>query len=234
MQKDNRVQILVADDEEILRRNVCRALHSVPHFAVAGEAATGREAVRFVEEYESVVDIVLMDIEMETGNDGLTAAAKIHEISPETAVIMLTVHEDESTVFESYLIESVRDFVVKSYNNDEVLATIQRVYQELLRSKSANQKLRAEFQRLKNNEHSLLLAINLLSQLTPTEKEIIRLKLLGLSTRKIAASRMVEESTIKSQINSMLKKLGYSKSSQVTDLIRELKLEDIFTDTGIR
>lgn len=230
MEKESKARILVVDDEEILRRNVCQTICSVTNFELVGEAATGREAVDFVRGHPADLDIVLMDIEMESGNDGLTAAAEIYQINPEIAVIMLTVHEDEATIFESYLIESVRDFVVKSYHNDEVVATVQRVYQELLQSKSANQKLRSEFQRLKNNEQSLLLALNLLSQLTHSEKVIIQFKLQGLSTRQIAQKRTVEESTIKSQINSMLKKLGYAKTSQVTELIRTLKLEHIFLD----
>lgn len=230
MKTDNNVSILVADDEEILRRNVCRTIQNTPGFVLAGEVASGRDAVSFIRNQAAAVDIVLMDIEMETSDDGLVAAAEIHLLDPEIAVIMLTVHEDEDTVFQSYLVESVRDYVVKSIHSSEVIATIERVRQEQLQSKSANQKLRAEFQRLKNNEESLLLILNLLMQLTQSERAIIQLKLKGLSTRQIAAERMVEESTIKSQINSMLKKLGYKKTSQVTDLIRSLKLEHVFFD----
>lgn len=225
-QESHPVRILVAEDEPALRRSICRAVRSVPEFRLAGDLASGREAVNFVR--RNPVDIVLMDIEMESNNDGLAAAEAIYEIDPRVAVIVLTVHEDENTIYRAYCVSSVRDYVIKSGSNDEVISALRRVHQMRLQADSANDKLRHEFRRLKRNEESLIMAIDLLSRLTPSEKGILRLKLDGCSNRQIAEKRAVEEGTIKSQIGGMLKKLGYKKSSQVTELIRQLRLEQFF------
>ncbi|HHU18559.1 MAG TPA: response regulator transcription factor [Clostridiales bacterium] len=230
MKKENIIRILVADDEPIIRRSICKTIRSIPQFFLAADVSSGAGAVKFIEEHPFDVDVILMDIAMDSADDGLLAAKKIYEINPEIIVIMLTVLEDEHTIFKAYCIDSIKDYVVKSFDNHEIVAAIQRSFQDYHHSSSANQKLRSEFKRLKQSEHSLFMAVRILSQMTPSEKEIIILKLDGLSTRQIAKKRMVEESTIKSQINTMLKKLGFTKSSQIIKLIRELKLEELFKD----
>ena len=118
--------------------------------------------------------------------------------------------------------------MVKSYRPDAILTAIRRVAEDSQAILSANEKLRYEFQRLKKNEQSFLQALELFSRLTPTERTILSLKMQGMSTRQIAQSRMVEEGTIKAQINNMLKKFSVHKTSEIIDLIHSLKLENLF------
>lgn len=221
------IRVLVADDEFILRRSLCQTLTQCPDMELVGQAESGQAAVEFIQ-HNPAPDIVLMDVEMETSDDGLQAAAIISKICPEISIIMLTVHEDEQTIYNSYCIPSVKDYVVKSYRSDVILSAIRRVSEDAQALSSANAKMRYEFQRLKQNEHSFLQALELFSRLTPTERDILALKLQGMSTRQIAKNRMVESSTIKTQINTMLKKFSFQKTSEIIDLIHTLKLEDLF------
>lgn len=222
------IKILLADDEIFIRKNIAKSIQAIGHFEIVGEVSSGTEAEAFVA--SNRVDLVIMDVEMDSSNDGLTSAYNLSMEHPETAVIMMTVRDDDNTIYNSYCIPSVRDYVVKSYNNDELIAAIQRTVEELRKNHSANQKLREEFKRLKKTETSLLFALSLLSGLTASEKEIIALKLDGVSNRQIAKLRFVSEGTVKTQITTLLKKLGYKKTSQVTDLIHELKIEHFFKE----
>lgn len=221
------IQVLVADDEPLLRRSLCRTLAQCPDIELAGQVESGRSAIDFLQN-NPLPDVVLMDIEMESNDDGLLAAATICKEFPQISIIMLTVREDEQTIYDSYCIPAVKDYVIKSYRPDAILAAIRRVSEDCQDITSANEKLRYEFQRLKKNEHSFLHALELFSRLTPTEKTILSLKMQGLSTRQIAQSRMVEEGTIKTQINNMLKKFSVHKTSEIIDLIHSLKLEHLF------
>lgn len=222
------IKILLADDEIFIRKNIAKSLRAIDNFEIVGEVSSGKEAEAFVAANQ--VDIVVMDVEMDSSNDGLTAAYSLSMEHPETAIIMMTVRDDDNTIYNSYCIPSVRDYVVKSYNNDELVAAIQRTVEELRKNHSANQKLREEFKRLKKTEASLLFALGLLSKLTASEKEIIALKLDGVSNRQIARLRFVSEGTVKTQITTLLKKLGYKKMSQVMELIRELRIEEFFRE----
>lgn len=224
--KPETIKILLADDELFIRKNIAKSLLAVDHFELAGEVSSGKEAEDFLSKHQ--VDIVVMDVEMDSSDDGLTSAYAISMKYPETAVIMMTVRDDDNTIYNSYCIPAVRDYVVKSYNNDELIAAIMRTSEELLKNHSANQKLREEFKRLKKTETSLLFALGLLSKLTASEKEIIAMKLDGVSNRQIAKLRFVSEGTVKTQITTLLKKLGYKKMSQVVDLIHDLKIEHFF------
>lgn len=220
------IRILLVDDEIFIRKNIAKSIQATGHFEIVGEVSSGKEAEAFVAANQ--VDLVIMDVEMDNSNDGLTSAYSISMEYPETAIIMMTVRDDDNTIYSSYCIPSVRDYVVKSYNNDELIAAIQRTVEEIRKNHSANQRLREEFKRLKKTETSLLFALGLLSRLTASEKEIIALKLDGVSNRQIAKLRFVSEGTVKTQITTLLKKLGYKKTSQVIELIHELKIEHFF------
>ncbi len=225
--KNTPIQVLIADDEPILRRSLCRTISQCSDIELAGQADSGRSAVEFLQ-HNPLPDVILMDIEMESSDDGLQAAAVISKSFPQVSIIMLTVREDEQTIYDSYCIPAVKDYVVKSFRPDAILTAIRRVAEDSQAILSANEKLRYEFQRLKKNEQSFLQALELFSRLTPTERTILSLKMQGMSTRQIAQSRMVEEGTIKAQINNMLKKFSVHKTSEIIDLIHSLKLENLF------
>lgn len=85
-----------------------------------------------------------------------------------------------------------------------------------------------EYKRLQESEKSLLFFVNNLSNLTKTERELIRLLLENNKVKKIAEVRGVEVVTIKSQINTLLKKLGASRTKEITKTIRNLNLTHLF------
>lgn len=85
-----------------------------------------------------------------------------------------------------------------------------------------------EYARLQKSEQSLLFFINNISRLTASEREIIRLLLEGRKVHEIAGIRCVENSTIKTQIKSLLGKFRCSRTKEIVQVIRELNIEHLF------
>jgi DNA-binding NarL/FixJ family response regulator len=103
------MRILIADDHALVRRFVREALED-KGWEVCGEAATGREAVAMTAEQKP--DLVVLDLSMPE-MDGLRAAQEIHNLHPEIAMIVLTMHESPELRREA-LLKGVRTCVLKS------------------------------------------------------------------------------------------------------------------------
>lgn len=102
-------RILVADDQELVRRRVCSTLTARSDFEVCGEASNGKEAVEKFKELKP--DLVILDITMPLMN-GLEAARAIHSFSPNTPVVILSVHKSKQLIEEARRV-GVRGYVTK-------------------------------------------------------------------------------------------------------------------------
>jgi len=221
------INVLIAEDHEILRQDFSEMIEGSARMTLVGAAATGDEAVDLA--MVTAADIVLMDIEMASHQDGIEAAHRLSLLKPDIGVIFLTVHEDDETIYKAYTLSNARDYLVKSAEHAEILRSIEDAYEEQTRgSSSMASKLQSEFSRLKQTETSLLFFMNILSQLTQAEREIIKLLLKGCKVDEIARLRMVEPVTIKSQINTLLKKFGMKRTKEIANLIRRLNVTFLF------
>ena len=108
------------------------------------------------------------------------------------------------------------DHIRKAYRGVSVLDS--RIQQSIMR----------EYTRLRKSEHSLVFLLNNVTQLTPTEKEIVSLLLEDKKVREIAQLRNVELVTVKTQIKSLLNKFGCHRSREIVELIRQMNLESFF------
>ncbi len=115
------LRILVAEDFDILREDLCETLEAQQDMTVAGSAATGGEITRLA--LETDFDLVLMDIEMENITAGITATEVIREKKPEAMVIFLTAHETENTILTAMATGAV-DYVVKGCSDEALLRHI--------------------------------------------------------------------------------------------------------------
>jgi len=221
------IRVLIAEDHEILRQDFSEMIEGSERMTLIGTAATGDEAVELV--MHTAVDIILMDIEMASHQDGIEAAHRLSALAPNVGIIFLTVHEDEETIYKAYTLSNARDYLVKSAEHKEILRSIEDAYAEQTHgSSSMAHKLQSEFSRLKQTETSLLFFMNILSQLTQAEREIIQLVLKNYKVNEIARLRMVEPVTIKSQINTLLKKFGMKRTKEIANLIRRLNVTFLF------
>lgn len=221
------IKVAVAEDHDILRQDFTEMIESCPQMEWAGSVATGNKAVELA--LQTDLDIILMDIEMESHQDGIEAANRLSVLKPELGIIFLTVHEDDETIYKAYSLSNARDYLVKSAEHDEIIRAIETAYfEQTYGSHSMASKLKSEFSRLKQTESSMISFMSILSQLTQAEREIIKLLLTGCKLEDIARLRMVETVTIKSQINTLLKKFRMNRTREIVSFIRELHVSFIF------
>lgn len=220
------IKILVAEDFDLIREDLCDTLSSQEDMRVVGQAASGAEAVALAG--TTGCELILMDIEMETTTAGIRAAEQILEEHPDMMVIFLTAHETENMILTSMGAGAV-DYIVKGCPDEELLMHIRSAAagRPMLDAKIQNMLLK-EYSRLRASEKSLLFFINSVSKLTSAERDLVRLLLDGKKVREIADIRCVEVTTVKTQIKGLLRKFGCARTRDIVDLIRELNVAHLF------
>lgn len=220
------ISILIADDFELLREDMKDLINAQPDMRVVGEAASGAAIVELARSVKS--DIILMDIEMENMSAGIAAAEAIRDADPGRTILYLTAHDTEKMILTAMGTGAV-DYIVKGCPDDEVLAHIRSAAagRPMLDAKVQNTVMQ-EYNRLRRSERSLLFFINNVSQLTATERELVRLLLEGKKVKEIAAARCVEVVTVKTQIKGLLHKFGCSRTKEIVEMIQQLGITHLF------
>jgi len=190
-----KIKILIADDFSLLREDLSELINRQPDMEVVGEASSAREIISLAGNVS--YDIILMDIEMEVMNAGIIATQKIREENPEANIIFLTAHETREFIVTA-MGAGASDYMVKGCEDQEILHHIRCAYEgNPVMQSNIHETIMQEFARLQKSERSLLFFINNISNLTPTEIELMRLLLQVYKVNKIAGIRSVEASTIK-------------------------------------
>ncbi|MGJ9407058.1 response regulator [Nesterenkonia aurantiaca] len=117
------LRVLIADDHPVVRFGLRALIETLEGLEVAGEAADGESAVREAQILRP--DVVLMDVRM-PGLDGVEATRRIRAAAPETAVLMLTMYDDDATVFTA-MQAGARGYLLKGAEQDEIDAAIRAV-----------------------------------------------------------------------------------------------------------
>lgn len=221
-----KIKILIADDFSLLREDMSELINRQPDMEVVGEASSAREIISLAGNVS--YDIILMDIEMEVMNAGIIATQKIREENPKANIIFLTAHETREIVVTA-MGAGASDYMVKGCEDQEILHHIRCAYEgHPVMQSNIHETIMQEFARLQKSERSLLFFINNISNLTPTEIEMIRLLLQGYKVNQIAGIRNVEASTIKTQVKGLLRKFGCNRTKEILQLIHDLKIEHLF------
>jgi DNA-binding NarL/FixJ family response regulator len=117
------VRVVIADDHPVVRDGLSALLDSVPSLTVAGTASSGREAVRAAVTLHP--DVLIMDIQM-PDLGGIAATAEIARAAPAVAVLMLTMFDDDDSVFAA-MRAGARGYVLKGAQQDEIVRAIHSV-----------------------------------------------------------------------------------------------------------
>ncbi|MBP1964894.1 response regulator transcription factor [Paenibacillus aceris] len=217
------IRIIVAEDLDVLREHFCELIDREDDLKVIGQASCGKEVLKLIAEL-GAPELILMDIEMEMRHDGIITAQKVLELHPQTRIVFLTVHEDDETVFSAFETGAV-DYVLKTSSSEAIIQSIRSAHAGNVQVRPEfAYKIKNEFSRIRRNQESLLNSTLILSQMTPSELVILDLLLRDMKLTEIAKERQVELSTIKSQINVILKKFNKKRTKEVTALLRELNV----------
>ena len=219
------IRILLADDNAEIRSYFRGILEREPGFSIIGEAGSGRECILLAQEHRP--DIILMDIQMETETAGIEATRYIHEKLPECKIIILTIHSDDEMLFQAYSVGAM-DYIVKTDSISKIVSSIENVSRNQLQLRSdVATKIVSEFQRIRNERASLLYTLNILTKMTNSEFEVLCCIFNGNTYKEVAKTRFVSEVTIKSQVNSILKKFDMKRMKDVIELLNQVDFSQI-------
>jgi len=216
-----RIRVLLADDH-VLTRQGLRALFAREHdIEVVGEVSTGREAAELAEKLQP--DVVLMDVVMEEG-DGIEATRAIRQRCPKTQVLILTVHADQE-LFRRAIAAGAVGYVLKDISPENLVRAIRAVYSgKTMVSPRILRGLIEEMQR--QAEEGRLGGIRRVHGLTEREVEVLLAVAQGCSDKEIAAQLFVSQSTVKTHLRSIYRKLGVRNRAQAAAWAVEKGLGD--------
>jgi DNA-binding NarL/FixJ family response regulator len=201
------IRVLIADDHALFREGIRRLLSASPEIETVGEAKSGEEAVRLVEDLAP--DVVLLDIMM-PGMSGIDVARVIHTTSPRTRVIILTVHATEEFLFEA-IKAGAMGYLLKDASSDELLRAIRLVAQgEGLLAPGLAAKVFKEFARVAASQE----LAPVVTLLTDREAEILKHVTAGLANKEIARTLNISERTVKNHLTNIMEKLHVNSRTQ--------------------
>ncbi|MGN6713927.1 two-component system, NarL family, response regulator LiaR [Anaerocolumna jejuensis DSM 15929] len=218
------IHVLIAEDMEPIRKRYVKMLSETDDIEVIADVSNSEEAIE--QTILKQPDIILMDIEMEKKDAGLRASKELLLQFPDLKIIILTVYEEDELIYTAFQF-GVCDYILKNAKQEEVVTSIRNVYEGRtpLRPELAT-KILGEFKRVKAYESSFLYAVNIVTSLTETELEILKLLMKHTSRKDICRIRYVEMSTVKTQIRNILRKFNKKSIEEVIGMIDSMNLYD--------
>jgi DNA-binding NarL/FixJ family response regulator len=192
------IRILLADDQALVRGGFRLILDAEPDIEVVAQAADGEEAVERA--ITTLPDLVLMDIRMPT-LDGIEATRRLLERVPSTRVLILTTFDLDEYVVDAFR-AGASGFLLKTAPPQQLVAAVRTIQEgDALLTPASTRRLIEQVARPRTNAPAL-------EHLTTREHDVLRLLARGHTNAEIAKELVVEPSTVKSHVASLLSKLG--------------------------
>lgn len=209
-------RILIVDDHQLAREGL-KAVLAGPDIEIVEMVASGEEAVEQVRRHQP--DIVLMDIRLGAGIDGLEATRQIVALGLGTRVLMLTLHEMPAYVREA-LAAGAAGYILKDAAIAELKAAIAQVRagQSAVSLDLVNAAMRAA--PLPGREADLA------RMLTGRERDVVALVAEGLTNKEIGRRLVISPATVKVHVERIIGKLGVADRTQAAVLITQMRRED--------
>lgn len=193
-----KISVLLVDDHNLVRRGFRRMLEDESDMNVVGEASNGTEAQELARKLKP--QVILMDCAL-PGENGITAARNILQFLPETAVLMLSMHSEETLVRQS-LEAGARGYVLKNAGDFDLAAAIRKVLE-------GDIVLDPQVKRVESlkGERS--------AGLTARELEVLQLIAMGKSNKEIASDLDLSVNTVAVHRANIMNALGLHKTAEL-------------------
>ncbi|GAA0318996.1 two-component system response regulator DegU [Bacillus carboniphilus] len=209
--------IVIIDDHQLFREGVKRILEFEPSFKVVAEGDDGAEAVELIQKHNP--DVVIMDINMPQTN-GVEATRQLIEQNPDTKVIILSIHDDETYVTHA-LKTGAMGYLLKEMDADALIDAVKVVADggSYLHPKITHNLVK-EYRRLATDEENPSYQVNFtevqrpLHLLTRRECEVLQMLADGKSNRGIGETLFISEKTVKNHVSNILQKMNVNDRTQ--------------------
>lgn len=187
------ISILLVDDHLVVRSGLAALLGTQPDLEVVAEAQTGEQALELAAATE--IDVVVMDLAMGAGMDGIAATKALRALKPDVAVLIFTTYDSDSDIVRAVDAGAI-GYLFKDANPLEIFAAIRGANNgQSHMSQPVATKL---FAQMRNPENAL----------TPREAEILSLLSKGLSNKELSKQLFISEATVKTHLAHVFSKLG--------------------------
>jgi DNA-binding NarL/FixJ family response regulator len=200
------LEILIADDHEVVRLGLRTLVDNHPDFSVVAEAATVKDAVRKALLLHP--DVVVMDIRL-LGGSGIDACEQIVERLPDAKVIMLTSYAEDEMLFDA-IAAGACGYVLKQIGNEDLVRALETVARgEALLDPALTQRVFDRVREAARREHGEAFA-----DLTDQEMRVLSLVAEGKTNREIADELYLGEGTVRNYVSNILGKLDLSNRTE--------------------
>lgn len=196
------IRVVLVDDHHVVRRGLQSYLETQPGIAIVGGASNGEEVLEKIERW--LPDVVVMDMLMPGGIDGIETTRRLREITPHTQVVVLTAFTDDARVIGALRAGAI-GYIRKESDPAMLLTAIRAAVQ----GQSTIDPTIAESV-LEEMSHTPLPGL----ALTERETEVLRQLANGLTNKQIADALVIGEETVKTHVGNILSKLHLSHRSQ--------------------
>jgi two-component system NarL family response regulator len=212
-------RVLIVDDHELARAGLRSMLARASGLVVVGEASNTADALELCTQFQP--DLVLMDIRM-PGQDGVDAIASIRAVCPATKIVMVTIHDDPSSVARA-IAAGASGYVLKDATRKELLDAVRRVLRgENVLDPQLTYQLVQEIVAKPESP-----AVPLIEPLTSRERDVLRLIVDGWTNPEIASALGIGKGTVKSHVQRIIAKLDAIDRTQAAVRAIQLGLIDV-------
>jgi two-component system response regulator DevR len=212
------LNILLADDHEVVRLGVRALIERQPQMKVVAEASTVQEAITLTEALAP--DVVVLDIRM-PGGDGLHACHEIKERRPSTKIIVLTSFPDDEILIDAIAC-GADGYVLKQIGSDDLIQALERVGRgESLLDPALTERVFAKVREARRRERAHAFA-----ELTGQEMQILALIAQGKTNREIGTEVLLSSKTVRNYVSVILGKLNLSSRAEAAAYAARHRVED--------
>ncbi|MBT2514849.1 response regulator transcription factor [Arthrobacter sp. ISL-30] len=200
------ISVVLVDDHLVVRSGLRALLGTQADIAVVAEASTGEEGLAAAAEHTP--DVVMMDLAMGPGLDGIEAIRKLRQANPRQAVLVFTTYDSDADIVRA-VDAGAMGYLLKDAAPEEIFSAIRGAVEG--RSVMSAPVASRLFQQMRNPEEIL----------TPREAELLSLLTQGLSNRELGRRLFISEATVKTHLAHIYAKLGVeTRAAAIATAIR--------------
>jgi len=201
------INIILADDHQVVRKGLKALLASEPEFSVIGEANDGLEALQLAERLQP--DVLVLDLMM-AGINGLEVTRQLSKKIPKIAIVILSMHSNEAYVQES-LRSGAKAYILKESPPEELIHAVKEVHAG--RRYLSNPLTERAINAYTNNAEAK--KVHPYDQLTTREREVLQLTAQGLTNTEISARLFISPRTVETHRTNLMRKLELHNHAQL-------------------